>query len=640
MSGIAAIFHTGGRAAELRHITAMTAAMAHRATEGVDHWRQGPVALGHCAFHTTAEEGTAAQPLADESGNLVLVLDGYLTNYHDLRRDLLERGARLRNASDAELVLHAYRIWGMACLDHCDGEFAFIVFDKAEHRLFCACDHTGLRQLHYHWDGETFVAATDVAGVLAALATTPSPNLPYLAEHVANAWFTSDETPWQGVMRLPAAHCLTLDAHGLRTREYWHLPTEVTVRHKSDADYAAHYRSVLTECVSASARTHAPLACDVSGGLDSSGVFCLADRLAKDGQLPAPDLLGFTLRAPPGTPADEMEYVRAVEQQTGRAIAAVDLFCPDLEWFIKQAKADRRLPFLPNTVMLRDLAAAAAAQGCRVNLVGQGGDQWLDGHPHHIRQTLRMRDWRALGQNLRADWHGMGARWTIGQMLRQGLSACLPDGVRSHLLEMFARTGADDEGSNLALLSPEMRAALAGRRQTYLARIAGVSPDASQKLAKLAYPFSQLTYDMTNLQSAQVGIEYRHPMLARKFIEFSAATPEHIRWRGGETKFVHRLALKGILPDAILRRDSKAHFSQTFHGHLAGMERTCLETNCKSLYRRLVSPEAVQREFATAQSGSIDRIPIWTLWGSFAVAAFLQAQDSVQPEVKCDEINR
>lgn len=632
MSGIAAIFHTDHRAADLRQLGAITATMAQRGADGIHHWQQGPVALGHCAFHCSAEDANAQQPLADESDGLILVLDGYLANYHDLRRDLAGRGARLRNHSDAELILNAYRIWGEACLDHCDGEFAFIIYDRAEQRLFCACDHTGLRQLHYHWDGVHFIAATDIAGVLAALPHDPAPNLPYLAEHIADAWFSSDETPWQGVTRLPAAHCLTLDAGALRLREYWQLPTEVTIRHASDAEYAAHYRSMLAECVTASARTHAPLACDVSGGLDSSAIFCLAHQLDKAGQLPAPDLQGFTLKAPPGTPADEADYVDAVRRQTGRAIAAVDLFCPDLDWFIRQGGADRRLPFLPNTVMLRGIAAAAAAQGCRVNLVGQGGDQWLDGHPHHIRQALHMRDWAALGQNLRADWHGMGAGWTLRQILRQGAAACLPDRTRGRLLAMFARATAYNQGSNPALLDPEMRMALEKRKQAYQRRIAGSSPDAGRKLAKLAFPFSQLTYDMANLQGSQVGIEYRYPMLSRKFIEFSAATPEHIRWRGGTTKFVHRLAMAGIMPEEIVGRDSKAHFSQTFHRHLGGLEEVCRDAVKEKLYRQLVSPGRLLREFTIAREDKIDRMPIWTLWGSFAAAAFLTMQDTGKHE--------
>jgi len=622
MSALAAVFHSDDRQADAASAQAMTSAMAYRGADGIRHWHGGPAALGHCAFHTTAEDGDAQQPLTNARGNLVVCLDGYLTNYDDLRRDLTQRGARLRNTSDAELVLHAYEAWGDDCVLHLDGEFAIVVHDAAARSIFCACDHLGLRQLYYHWDGATLLAATDIAGILAALPDRPSPNLPYMAEHTADCWYTDSETPWQGIMRLPKAHALHLSAGEPRLREYWQLPAGVTIHHKSDADYIEHYRAVLTQCVTDSARTHVPLACDVSGGLDSSAIFCLADKLYKEGTLPAPDLLGFTLSAPEGSWADEREYVKAVEQKTGRQIAAVDLFCPDLDWFTQQGRQDHRLPFLPNTVMLRGVASVAAEAGCRVNLVGQGGDQWLDGQPHHIRQAIRMGDWNALGRNLRADLRGMGPAWTIRQILRQSVTAAIPDRVRAAILRFSSRTTSGTE-EHIGLLTPPMRKALAERKRGFARRLADYAPDDQLKQIKLTSPFASLVYDMMNLQTAQVGIEYRHPMLSRKFIEFSAATPEHIRWRGGTTKYVHRQAMKGILPDSIVERQDKAHFSQTFVPHLSDMQQFCLMPSENNSLTKVVVTEAMAQEFTISQSLPIDELPIWTLWGCYAVAAFL-----------------
>ncbi len=630
MSGIAAILHTNGRPVAMGQIEKMMAAMAYRGQDGSGSWHDGAVALGHCAFHTCAEDADAVQPLASEDGGQVLVMDGYLVNYADLRADLRQRGAALRNSSDAELVLHAYRLWGHNCLDHIDGEFAFVIYDALRREVFAGCDHTGLRQLHYHWDGTTLLAATDIAGVLAALPEAPPANLPYCAEHIANGWFTDNETPWQGIMRLPKAHCLSIGLHpgtgDPQVREYWQLPTQVTIRHKSDADYVDHYRTVFTECVAASARTHAPLACDVSGGLDSSAIFCVADAMDKAGELPAPGLLGFTLSAPAGTSADEREYVDAVARKTGREIEAVGLFCPDLDWFAQQGERDGRLPFLPNTIMLREIAATAAAKGCRVNLDGQGGDQWLDGHPHHIRQALRMRDWSALRQNLRADWQGMGAGWTIGQLLRQSVVSLLPGSIRDMLMKALNRDDPMTSGVDIGPLTPAMQIALEERKRSFDDRLAHFSPDDRRKQAKLCFPFTLLANDMLNLQTSQVGIENRHPMLSRKFIEFSASTPEHIRWRGGTTKFVHRKAMEGILPAEIINRNSKAHFNQTFTPHLSEMQAFCIERAGAAEFQKLVLPEVLAEEFTTALNLPFDRIGIWTLWGCYAVAAFLELQ--------------
>ena len=109
----------------------MTGAMPYRGPDGITHWHAGPVALGHCMMHATSESLDERQPLANESGSLVLAMDGYLSNWEELRQTLRDRGVRLRDRSDAELVLRAYETWGEDCPCHLDGEYAFVIWDAA-----------------------------------------------------------------------------------------------------------------------------------------------------------------------------------------------------------------------------------------------------------------------------------------------------------------------------------------------------------------------------------------------------------------------------------------------------------------------------------------------------------------------------
>ncbi|WP_271079232.1 asparagine synthetase B family protein [Aurantiacibacter sp. MUD61] len=623
MSAIAVILHTDGEPAAASAISAMTAAMHYRGQDGVHHQLLDACGMGHCALQISAEDRDSVQPLSDDGSRYTISLDGYVANYAELRRDLTQRGARLRNRSDAELVLQAFILWGQECLDHIDGEFAFAIYDRVENALFCACDHTGLRQLHYHWNGRTFVAATDITGVLAALDERPDPNLGYLAEHIANGWFTCDETPWQGIMRLPRGHCLTVANGKLQRREYWELPLDITTRYRTDGEYIEHYRSLLTECVAEAGRSDHPVACEVSGGLDSSAIFALANHMDRAGKWPSPGLAGFTLSAPRGTPADEARYVEALVRSTGRAIEGVPLFCPDLEWFEAQANSDQRLPFLPNTVMLRSLAKAASEQGCRISLTGQGGDQWLDGLPHYYRQSLRGADWRGFRQSFGADRRARGLGWSTRQALRQSLVAALPDVVRDRLRDL--RDGERSIASGADWLSDEMQMVLKQRADAFEAETAALPADDRAKRGKLVEPFALLVYDMLNLQSVRLGVENRHPMLSRKFMEFSASTPEHIRLRGFTTKYIHREAMRDLLPRAIVDREDKAHFSQTFAPYLPEMQAFIAEQlDENTQFREVVKSDIVCGAFDSAKGAAIDRIPIWSLWGSYASAVFLE----------------
>jgi len=122
MSGIAGIVRFDGAPVAPGLVETMTGAMAHRGPDGIDHWVKGSAALGQCMLRTTPESLEEQQPLTNEDASLVLVMDGRVDNWEELRRELLARGAVLRNRSDAELVLRAYEVWGDECPDRIVGE--------------------------------------------------------------------------------------------------------------------------------------------------------------------------------------------------------------------------------------------------------------------------------------------------------------------------------------------------------------------------------------------------------------------------------------------------------------------------------------------------------------------------------------
>ena len=151
MSGIAGIIRFDGGRVEPGQIEKMTAAMSYRGPDGINHRVLGPVALGHCMFRTTSESLEETQPLANEDESLTLVMDGWLSNWEELRAELLAKSARLRTRADAELVLRAYEAWGADCVAHIEGDFAFVIWDARRCEAFCARDRMGNKPLFYCW---------------------------------------------------------------------------------------------------------------------------------------------------------------------------------------------------------------------------------------------------------------------------------------------------------------------------------------------------------------------------------------------------------------------------------------------------------------------------------------------------------
>src|SRR5262252_4698116 len=216
MSGIAGVIRFDGAPVESGLVERMTGAMSHRGPDGVQHRVSGSVALGHCMLRTTAESLEEHQPLGNEDGTVVLVMDGRVDNWEELRRDLIDRGAVLRTRADAELVLRAYETWGADCLSHLEGDFALVIWDERRREALCARDRAGKKTFTYHWDGKTLAFASELHAILALPWVHAPLNEGLLAEVLADDWRSLDETFWEGVLRLPAAHRMTVSARGVR----------------------------------------------------------------------------------------------------------------------------------------------------------------------------------------------------------------------------------------------------------------------------------------------------------------------------------------------------------------------------------------------------------------------------------------
>ncbi|MBK7332190.1 MAG: asparagine synthetase B [Betaproteobacteria bacterium] len=401
MSGIAGIVRFDGAPLEPGLIERMTAAMAHRGPDGIRHWSSGSVALGQCMLCTTPESLDERGPLANEDGSLVLVMDGRVDNWEELRRDLLGRGAVLRDRTDAELVLRAYEVWGRECAAHVDGDFVFVVWDARRNEAFCARDRFGQKPFHYHWDGTTLAFASDVHAVLALPWVPQVLNEGMVAEFLANEWLSIDETFWQGVLRLPQAHRMSVGVRGPRLERYWAPDLHATLRYRTDDEYAEHYLGLLTEAVRRMSRTIGPLACEVSGRPRFVGARCRRRAPAPRGNLLTTSLDAYTLEFNDDSDANEMDYARAMGAHLGIPLHEVAPTHQPLDWYRERAQRLRTFPSYPNGTMGLGLRELAASRGSRAILCGVGGDEWLCGTRGYYADQLAARDWRSLATSFR-----------------------------------------------------------------------------------------------------------------------------------------------------------------------------------------------------------------------------------------------
>lgn len=627
MSGIAGFFHVDGRPVQAGLLAGMTAAMQYRGPDGITQREADGVALGHCQLRTTLEAAEERQPLANEDATVILVMDGRVDNAARLRSELQARGVVLRSRGDDELVLRAYECWQQEFLQHVDGDFALVLWDARQHRLLCARDRIGNRQLMYHWDGRTFSFATDVQALLTLPWVEQRLNQGLIAEWLALEPLSRADTCWEGIQRLLPAHQLSVDAGGLCSHCYWKPDPWLELPCKSEGEYLEYYRALLFDLVRTHSRSSHPLACEVSGGIDSSGLFAVAKHLADRGELQAPALRGYTLLfAEPGE-ANELEYARAVAQHLGVPIKEIAPARPALDWYRERAARTRQFPSYPNGVMGRSIREQARQDGCRVLLVGVGGDEWLGGSHAYYAEALADGNFRRLLQHLQTDTRECGMASTLRWLLLAGLLPQLPHPLRKGLRALQARWSWARQPYK-RLLGPALAQQLQQRWQRLRVNSAlegrRIGQRGLQNRLEAAYYADGLEAEERLI--AESAMEIRRPYLDPALIQFTYACPEYLRQRGQTDRALHRAALQGLLPDLVVQRLSKADFMETFQHYLPELADALRGS---ALLAEWIEPQELAALLRPGKTPDEQGGALWSLWTLFGCVAIAQGQTLV-----------
>ncbi|MGH6630920.1 MAG: asparagine synthase-related protein, partial [Burkholderiales bacterium] len=314
------------------------------------------------------------------------------------------------------------------CLTHIDGDFALVIWDARRQEAFCARDRVGNKPFNYYWDGKTFFFASELHAILALPRVRQVFNEGLLAEYLANEWYSRDETFWIGVMRLVAAHRMIVNSGGARIEKYWQPDFLATLPYKGDEEYVENYREVFTDVVRRMSRSHQPVAYEVSGGLDSSALFAMAEHLRRDRKLPAPAISGYTLDFHDDPNANELEYCRAVGRYLGVPIREIPPTQMPVSWYRNWAAQYREFPSYPNAIMAIGLRETARGASCRVTLSGIGGDEWV-GMPWtgaYYAEELAAWQWRNVYACLKADARELGTNTALWWLCRYGVAPLVP----------------------------------------------------------------------------------------------------------------------------------------------------------------------------------------------------------------------
>lgn len=275
MCGIAGIVGEGWQPETL---SKMTRALQHRGPDGTGVWNAGVAGLGHTRLAIIDPTSEADQPMISHDGKLVIVHNGEIYNYLELRAEL--RGYPFRTQSDTEVILAAYQWWGVECVKHFIGQFAFAIWDERRQTLFCARDQLGIKPFFYTWHNGRFLFASEVKALLAA-GVPAKPDLRSWARYLVNGVFEVEgSTFFEGIYSLEAG-CLTCvdpaPSIGNLGHRYWCLRDQ-DAPDNNDSNTVERFLYLMRDALKLSMRADSPVVLNRSTGLDSNALLYLSQE--------------------------------------------------------------------------------------------------------------------------------------------------------------------------------------------------------------------------------------------------------------------------------------------------------------------------------------------------------------------------
>jgi asparagine synthase (glutamine-hydrolysing) len=579
MCGIAGFFNPdesfrGGREV----LEAMTNALYHRGPEEDGYFYGGHIGLGHRRLSIIDVSG-GRQPIYNEDDTVCVVLNGEIFNYVELMEDLKKRGHRFRTRSDTETIVHAYEEYGVKCLDHFNGQWAFALWDRSRKRLFIARDRIGIRPLFYaaRPDG-TVLFASEMKSLFKFPGCAPRID-PAGLDQIFSLWVNvPPRTVFEDIRELAAGHYMLVDRGGLSIERYWRhsFPAEGDYEPHPFDVYVERFRELLHDAVTIRLRADVTVAAYLSGGIDSSVTSALVKKYHNR------DLITFSV-AFKDKDFDETPYQMEMVKHLGtdhRMIEAdydsIGEGFADVVWYAEKPMI-RTAP-----APLYILSGLVRHNRIKVVLTGEGADEMLGGYDIFKEDRIR-RFWarhpdsRMRPALFRRIYPDIKRSATAGAFWQSFFKRSLTDTDNpyySHLIR-WANTGQVK-----SLFARDFRDSFDEERNVSGPLAGAIDPAITSwhPLCRAQYLESALFLSgyLLSSQGDRMlmghAVEGRFPFLDHRVIEFCSTVPPEYKMFILDEKYLLKKAFNHLVPDSIVQRAKKpyrAPINQCFHASRA-----------------------------------------------------------------------
>lgn len=566
------------------------------------------IGIGYAGFSTTKESRADSQPYSSDLGR-VFTWDGRLDNREELTSRL---GNMVSSKSpDVAIVAAAYERWGTTSFSKLLGDWALSIWSSRDRTLILAKDFLGCRHLYYHIDEDRVVWST-VLDPLISSAGEVEVDQEYIA-----GWFSmfpaAHLTPYRNIHAVPPSSYVIVRGGSTAIHRYWTFDPENRVRYRTDSEYEEHFRAVFAQSVRRRLRSENTIIAELSGGMDSSSIVCMADLVLGQSGAETPGLETVSYYDDSEPNWNERPYFTKVEQQRGRTGCHIDVGAREASRFDSDQFAASPGSQVRTGGVTDQLAAYMASHRSRVLLSGIGGDEVTGGVPTPVPELadlLTRARFGSLAHQLKV--------WALKQ--RRPWIHLLLEVVRGFLPVPHLWV------SEYLRPSPWLdqrfvrrnRAAIYG----YPTRLEffGLLPSFQENIATLNFIRRHLA---TFPLPAEPHYEKRYPYLDRDLLEFLYAVPREQLVRPGHRRSLMRRSLIGIVPDEILNRKRKAYVARSSNtAVVAGWNRLSQQRpKLTSSELGIIIPESFAAAIEKVRQGH--DLPIVPLFRTLALEAWL-----------------
>lgn len=550
MCGICGYYYVNGNV-NPDLIKKMTDSLIHRGPDEEGYFKSKRACLGHRRL-SIIDLKSGQQPIYNENKSKVIIFNGEIYNYKEIRNKLLYQNHKFSTNSDTETILHLYEEMGPDCVKELRGMFAFIIYDKNNHTLFAARDRLGIKPLYYSFDNGRFFFGSEIKALLASKKVEKKINLESLHNYMTYLYIPTPESIFSSIKKLPAGHTLLLQNGLLSINQYWDIDFSKT-EELSESDWIDKIRTSIKESVKMRMISEVPLGGFLSGGVDSSYIIGL---MSKHSNTPViTNSIGFK-----EAQFNELEYARKTSKlfNTTHHEDTVDLNCSKtldlLAWYYDE-------PFADSSALPTYYVSKMTKRNVTVALSGDGGDENFVGYRRYFFDVLENRIRSKIPNVLRKTLiRAMAEVYPKADWLPQIFRA-------KTLLTNLSINPAEGYFNSMSHLYPSINKIF---NKEILAKLNGYSSyniflnhynraNTNDLLSRIQYVDikTYLVDDiLTKIDRASMAnsLEVRVPLLDHKFMECIATIPSSLKLKSKIRKYIFKETTKDLLPEQILNR--------------------------------------------------------------------------------------